>query len=274
MYLDVLFFVDFTMNTLLLIACARLTGAPIRVKRLLLGAASGGLATVVLWFLDMASPALPLLRAAVALLVTAVAFGFRDLRLTVTRACVLYAVSCALAGVIASIGGAERLLRGLSFGMLFFAGLAVCLFASLVSQFREIRAAALVDEITLTYHDRTVTLRALLDTGHSLVDPVTNRPVLVATCDSLRPLFSPELAAVIDRTGVDDASALLCALDRAGIHGFTLVPYRAVGNSGGLLPAFLPTSAIKDGRAQSVIVAITSTELSMTDAYDALLGAV
>ena len=271
-YLDVLFAADTAVNALLLAACGRLTGAPRHPGRIFLGAAAGGLASAALWFAGDASPAMPLFRAAVALLVTALAFGCRSLRLTLTRACVLYAVTCALAGVIASVGGTERLLGGFSFGMVFFSGLAVCLFASLVSQFRELRGAYRTCGVTLTLGERSVTLRALLDTGHSLVDPVSNRPVLVATLASLRPLFSPALLSVLDRTGAADAPALLCALDRAGIRGFTLVPCRTVGNADGLLAAFLPDAARQDGRPLPVLVAITETELA--DDFDALLGTV
>ena len=261
MYLDILFLVNFSADLLLLAATAALTGTPLRPPRLLAAAAADAAAGVLLWFLPGASARLPL-RLACALLAVLIAYGAHELRRALLYAGALFAVSCALAGVLT--------LTRLTFLGLLFAGLGLWLLSSALTHLRA-RNEAPCAEALLEHGTRRVRLRALRDTGHCLLDPVTNRPVLVVSYPALRPLLPESAAAVLDRMGAADAPALLEALARAGVRGFTLVPYRAVGVEGGLLAAFAPERASLDGHAVSLLAAVSPTPLP--DAYDALAGA-
>ena len=263
MYLDLLFLVNLVVNALLLAAAARLTDTPFRPARLLTGAAAGAACAVVFWFLA-GTPGLSLMRAACALLTVSLAFGPQALLPALRRAGALWAVSCILAGLFVCTS-AHAALYSLPLGA---AG--VLLICGAVSALR--REQKGLREAVLTREGRSVTLRVFPDTGHTLSDPITNRPVLIASYDALRPLFSPACAAVMDAVGVSDAPALLAALDRAGIRGFMLIPYRTVGLPAGLLAAFAPDRAVLDGQETAVLAALSPTPLS--SAWDALAGAV
>ena len=99
--------------------------------------------------------------------------------------------------------------------------------------------------------DRSLTLRALIDTGNTLSDPASGRAVIVADALSLSPLlgFTPDLS---------DVSALVEALSRVpGLERrVSLVPYRSVGVSGGLLAAFRPDALELDGKSSSALLAL------------------
>ena len=264
MYLDLFFLLNLAVNTLLLAAAARLTDTPVLPRRLLGGAAAGATCAVCFWFLE-GGPGLPLLRAACALLVVCVTFGPLGLLPALKRAGALMTVSCTLAGLFLSLS-AHVALWSLPLGA---AG--VWLLCAAAGKMRRERPPDGLRQVELTLDGRRVTLRALPDTGHTLTDPITNRPVLIASPAALRPLFSPACAAVLDRVGAADAPALLSALAKAGIRGFTLIPYRTVGLPAGLLAAFAPDRALVDGQETPLLVALSPAPLS--DAYDALSGA-
>ena len=265
MYLDLLFFINFAVNTLLLTAAAHLTDSPALPRRLLAGAAAGALASAVLWFFAD-TPGMPLLRGAAALLTVRTAFGPQSLRPALLRTGVLWAVTCALAGVLLSL----RLRLTLAAMLLGASGLAlVCMAAA---RLRHTGAGRDACRVELILGDRHTALRAMRDTGHTLIDPVTNRAVLIADPRSLRPLFSREVSAVIGQTGTADAPALLSALAEAGVRGFTLIPYRTVGLPSGLLAAFAPSEVRLNGKAADMLVALCPTALP--EDCDALVGAV
>ena len=120
----------------------------------------------------------------------------------------------------------------------------------------------------LTFSQRVVSMTALHDTGLSLSDPVTNRPVVVA--------YWRDMAWLLP-AGADVARPIECARlchDR-GIHGVRLVPYRAVGVESGMLLAF-PTQKVRvNGRDMgSLLLALSPTPVSDGGAYQGLFGGI
>ena len=120
----------------------------------------------------------------------------------------------------------------------------------------------------LTFSQRVVSMTALHDTGLSLSDPVTNRPVVVA--------YWRDMAWLLP-AGADVARPIECARlchDR-GIHGVRLVPYRAVGVESGMFLAF-PTQKVRvNGRDMgSLLLALSPTPVSDGGAYQGLFGGI
>ena len=110
--------------------------------------------------------------------------------------------------------------------------------------------------VMLTYGGRTVKLRALVDTGNSLCDPVTGEPVTV---------LSPEVGL---RLGLaEDVLA-----DPAGkmVPGLRLIPARTVGG-GGLLAAVRCEGVVIDGRTAGRVVAFAREKFGNGE-YQALTG--
>ena len=95
--------------------------------------------------------------------------------------------------------------------------------------------------LEVTLETGAAALTALVDTGHSLTDAATNRPVVVAEAQALAELLP----------GWADASQPVQSLERchaAGSRQARLVPYRAVGVEHGLLLALRSQGVKADGR--------------------------
>ncbi len=287
-YIDILFAVNLGVNYFILLLTARLTGSELRRGRLLLAAALGAVYAIFSFF-----PTLSLLNSLVcklliALTVAALAFGIANRRALTLKTFVFCALSCAFAGCMLAIYGGMgsdngflRVRNGVLYaniplGVLLCAALILYLFMLVLSAFTEPRADrhAPVEELTVQAFGRKVRLRALMDSGSVLCDPLTNLPVLVAEYAALRVLFPGAVRAVLDGQRLEDAAAALEALHRQSLHaGFRLVPYRTVGTESGLLLAFSPTAALlPDGRPRRLLVALTATRLSENAAFTAILG--
>ena len=131
--------------------------------------------------------------------------------------------------------------------------------------------------IEITCDSTTVQLIGLIDTGHSLADPLTGAPVIVAEGEALRPLFpiglQPDLASLAagDLTPVSSLTA-----DSNWATRFRMIPFSSLGQSHGLLAGFkadrvrllLPEPV--EVPTQTVI-ALSDQRLDPSGAYRALL---
>ena len=120
-------------------------------------------------------------------------------------------------------------------------------------------------DVEIKYEDKTVKLKALRDTGNSLLDPLTGRSVLVVgakTAQRLLGLTKCQLSNPIE------------AVESNAFPGLRLVPFKTVGQSNGMLLA-LKFQNVKIGEELgSRLVAFAPEGLTGDTGYDALAGGV
>ena len=114
--------------------------------------------------------------------------------------------------------------------------------------------------VELNYGTKRIRITALRDTGNTLRDPVTGRPVLVLGADAAQKLtgLSPQQL----RTPVDSISVM---------PGLRLIPYRAICGSGLLLALRVQELRIGDW-CGSGLVAFAPEVLSAEGKFQALTG--
>lgn len=116
--------------------------------------------------------------------------------------------------------------------------------------------------LKLTLGSNTVSMLALVDTGNTLTDPVTGRSVVVISSNEASRL-----------TGLSE-SALgtpLETMTRCPIHGLRLIPYRTIGGQGMLLGMRIKEAEL-DGRKRSILVAFAPERFGEGNVYQALTG--
>ena len=240
-YLDVLFFTNVLMDWITLLAAARLGGAKVRQGRLALASLLGGVYAAGAALLPLLA-ALPVRVLAGATLCLAAFCGERAL----LRLGGLYFLTAAFAGLAAALGSVSerRLLFGAGYYfavplrlLLLAAALGYTLSGILLrgdakhgSIRRDIRP------LTICFSGRERRVRVLEDTGHSLTEPVSGKPVLIL-CRG-------------------DAAHQLTALPAETAAHCGLVPYRAVGTESGLLLYFRPDRVLEaDGKTLDCVCA-------------------
>ena len=111
-----------------------------------------------------------------------------------------------------------------------------------------------------------------MDTGNTLTDPASGRPVIVAEGERIAPLFPRER-----RPGPADLRDPAAGMTRLGTGEwrarFRLLPYRSVGVDRGLLLAVRADELELDGQGRGpVLVALSPTPVSDGGGYQALIG--
>ena len=278
-YIDALFLLNLIVNYLLLLAAAKLAGEPLRRLRLAAGAALGGLYAAAIFFPGMGFLTHPLCKLGVAVLMLLTGFGGSRRLLRVTL--VFFGLSCAFGGGIFAIGllgGRGLTLRnGVLYSVMdlriLLLSAAVC-YAVLTLVFRRTARHGRREVLpaVLTLEGRRVAVNALVDTGNTLTDPVTGRPVMVAEGSRLSPLLPGE--RILDEKALRDPVGTLERLSR-GERGrrFRLLPYQAVGVECGMLLALrLDDARVGAEDYGGILVALSPNPVSDGGGYSALIG--
>lgn len=272
-YIDLLFLLNFVANYLLLLGSGRMAGSVLRRPRIAAGAGLGAVyAAAVFLPGGMWLAAWPC-KVGSAVLMVLIAYGGAP---GLLRACVLFfGASAALAGGVLGVellGGTSltvangvfyshvdlRLLL-LLFILCYFL---LSLFFRGVGRHRRRELTA----VRLRMLDREIDLTALIDSGHTLTDPATNRPVIVADAGCLAPWLPPGIRA-------EEPVESLQRCRELGLSGARLIPYRAVGVERGLLLA-LRLDKVQVGEADwgPALAALSPTPVSDGGSYRALVG--
>lgn len=272
-YLDIAFFLNCLADGLALYITARLSGLPLRKKRLLLAAALGGVygALCALPVLYSAAAVLPQMAVAAALVW--LAFGRQGAFLR--QYLLFFMLSCTMGGAILAFGRLLRsgegieLLRSLDWRVFFLAG-GVC-FLLLTVVFRGGARHAVAGQLcrgTVERNGRKAELTVLLDTGHTLTDG--GAPVLTVHWAALEPLWTAAERTILAR--LETGGPARC-LEELRDPRFRLLPYRAVGVGDGLLLCFRADRVRLDGRDLGrLTVALSPTAVSDGGGYAALWG--
>ena len=247
-YLDVLMMLNFLVDLLLLVGTNRLSGHPPGAKKALPAALLGGIYGGVCLLPGLAFLGGLFWRCVFWGLMSLVAFGW-DLG----RGFLFVLLSMALGGMVSLLNQGGFMALVLSAGAI--TGLCLLGFRGKVGAQRFV-------PVTISCGGKTASVTALVDTGNTLRDPVSGKPVLV-----------------VDETVAGEISALTQAQLRNPIAtlsqypgcGYRLIPYSAVGCPGGMLLGLRPDSLHVNGREREYIVAFAPQRLG-SGRYQALAG--
>ena len=264
-WLDLCFAINFCADYLICLLAARLCSAPLRRGRYAAAALVGALYAVLTAVFGAQALGSAAGKCTAAALMCLCAFwrerGFGRL------CAAFFAVSAMLGGGIWALtlgthgGPAPSPAVFVSSFLLIWSVLGLLLRGSVRRREREIVSAE------LSFLGRSVNLRALVDTGNSLTDPISSAHVMVVAPDALRTVFG-EYAAIFT---LSDAAETLQAADAVpALRGtLRLVPYSAVGSKG-LLVAFRPDALRVAGEERRDVLAALSPSAS-GDGFEAII---
>lgn len=250
-YLDMVVLLNFLVDFLLILGTNRLSGFPADWKRTAWASVLGGIyggACLLPGFRFLGNTLWRLVSLG---MMASIAFGWD--RGSVKRGGVFLILSMALGGMAMSFGSGDLFTLVLAAGIIWL--LCRTAFGSGVGE-RE------YTPLEITYCGKTERILALRDSGNALRDPITGEQVL---------LISGEVASRL--TGLTEAQLRtpLETLARRPVPGLRLIPYRAVGNAGGMLLAMRFENVKIGSRRQSAIVAFAGEGLGQ-GSYQALTG--
>jgi stage II sporulation protein GA (sporulation sigma-E factor processing peptidase) len=155
-------------------------------------------------------------------------------------------------------------------------GIAVRVLMSIM-HFKIIKEKLLIS-LRISFEKKTIGLPALVDTGNSLHDPLTNMPVVVVEFRAIREILPLDIQSIFEESRESDLEIVSNIIsDSNWFSRFRLIPFTSLGKENGMLIGFKP-DYIEIGESDEkkgiydVIVGIYNRSLSKNQKYQALLG--
>lgn len=279
-YADVSFLINFFMDFMILWATAKLSRTTVKIRRLMAVAFLGGIYGVLYLLPQMSfwySLPIKLLFSVIMIILAFSPKQWRDFK---TNLICFYAVSFCMAGATVAVS----CLKGSSGQNMDFyywcllAGIACALFvgqyaARYLSQ--KIIPALLKYRVELHFGKQTCRGEGFLDTGNSLRDPITRRPVVVAEYELVRECFPDDCRAVLDNCK-DEDEVFQGLSNSSWANRLRLIPYQSIGQKNGLMVGFRCDEIVVDpGKInllyKNLVVGIYQHRLGPAEGYQLLI---
>ncbi|MGI6669494.1 MAG: sigma-E processing peptidase SpoIIGA [Acetivibrionales bacterium] len=136
----------------------------------------------------------------------------------------------------------------------------------------------LLVRLTIVFDKKNIGLSALVDTGNSLHDPLTNMPVVVVEFSAIKELLPEDIKNIFERDFENDLNMVTTTISGSEwLSRFRLIPFTSLGKENGMLIGFRPDYIEIDSESEKrdvndVIVGIYNKALSRNRQYRALVN--
>lgn len=267
-YIDTLFIINTVANFLLLTAASKICDVFTGRLRIIAAAVLGGIYAVFAALPSFEFLNTLFVKGLFSAVMVLLAFGthrsfFRILVIFISVSAalggIIYAVSLGTDGIFTTPG-----LSAIALSFLCAAGVITLAFR------RSGKPSGKTHKISVEYFGKSSVYTAFVDTGNSLKDPISGKPVIIIGVDDLSPVLPGELYKLLKNLTPTDFLQALSGTHHAG--KFRLLPYSAVGVKSGMLPAMRAEVKIDGTPAPGILIAISPTSVSDGGAYSALIG--
>lgn len=280
-YIDVLVGVNLAIDYLLLCATSRLSNVYCKRTNLLLGAIIGAIYAVFSCIEPSAFLSSIPIKIIVGFIMVYISFWKQKI-LKILKLLVLFlGLSFASAGAVLAVGNASNTNffagEGYYIDVPFRVVVATIIFCWVITGYifrgdasDKISPRKTVNaEVCLNNNCANFTL--LVDTGNTLHDPISGKPIIILDRNSVSKLFPSAVSLVINRLSSQSATCVLNNIPDVYKSRFRLVPFNAVGKDNGLLLVFKPDSIKVSDKTLVGLIAISSNSIC-SGKYDGLIG--
>ncbi len=291
-YLDIMLAINLVMDYLILWTTAKLGQLPVSIWRLLAGAAVGAVYSLSIFVPELDGYGALFSKILFSIIMILLAFhplSFRSfLQVFVYFYLAAFVMGGAMLGIIylfggyataSVLGGGLVLTSNIRFTWLFTAAAAAILLARWGTGWikKNFWECMLRLPVVITFADKELALKALVDTGNSLRDPLSQRPVIIVEYSALKSILPPEIINEYSNGHEPDLQSLVIALAASPwATRLRLLPYHSLGQSQGMLLGLRPDKVVvvtneRMVKVENVIVGLYQEQLSPEGNYRALL---
>lgn len=247
-YLDVLLILNVYVNYFLLKATAKFTHTKLSLARNIVASLVGSIFSFIILFPPL-HPLLSLLfKAAAAAVIVLIAFGLSGKTRFIKLLFFFFAMNFIFAGLMFAVYvlmhpafiGFNNAYFYIDFSLLTLvvSTILAYLAISLIRFFLDKRAMASEKyHVIIQNEGKTVSLKAFADTGNTLVDIFTGRPVILCDAGKLEPLIPAESKAKLLHPDIEHFQEL--SLEYRQLKGLRIMPFSTI-HSSGLIAVFSP----------------------------------
>lgn len=288
-YADVIFFENLVMNYFILWSTARLARIKFSKLKLLLAAVFGAIYAIGSYLPAYGYLYTFLVKVMFSLLIVVVAYTPNKIKEFLRVTGIFYVVSFVFGGAAFGLYYFINGLKATSQGISYISNFPVkTLLVSIAIAYiavrycwgyvqNKIKRERIITQLDISFERKNLMVNALIDTGNSLSDPLTNTPVIIAEYSAVKELLPCEIQRIFEENIEDDLNTIAKIMSESEwITRFRLIPFRSLGRENGMLIGFKPDRImIHDARrnftSRNIVVGIYRKKLSNDDEYNALI---
>ncbi|WP_422444238.1 sigma-E processing peptidase SpoIIGA [Thermoanaerobacterium sp. DL9XJH110] len=132
--------------------------------------------------------------------------------------------------------------------------------------------------VTVMFDKKRLELKALIDTGNDLHDPINDYPVIIVEFGAVKDLFNPPLREALEKGTEESLREIGDVISDSGwASRLRLIPFESIGKSKGMMVGFKPDLVVinfnnRVFEIKNAVIGIYQRVLSPDGAYCALLN--
>lgn len=283
-YIDIIFLENLFMNCIILFATAIILKNPIKILRILTSSIIGSIYAIIIYTSRLQIYSNIFVKIALSAVMVYVAFNPSKVKSFLKEIMIFYLTSFTFGGVTfallyfvkpQNISFQNGVLIGVSPIKIIITG-GLIGFIIITISFKNIKGKLtkkdMICDIKIIQKDKTKQMKAIIDTGNLLTDPITKAPIIIVEKDKLIDIFPKNILEntinFIEGKDVEMGEYL---------SKIRIIPFKSLGKENGLLLGIKVDGVIinyqnNDNFVKEVIVGIYEKKLSNNDSYSALIG--
>lgn len=186
-YVDVVLFINFSFDLLILLGTSIVLKRKTNFSRILIGAFIGSMSILFL-FINITSFQLFLIKIVISIIMILISFGYKNIKYFLKNILILYTISIILGGFLYYLSitfsykntGLVFYFKGLSINYIFLmisSPIIIYIYIKETRMFK--RYSNNIYKIKLKILDKEYNLNGFMDTGNNLIDPYFNKPIVL-----------------------------------------------------------------------------------------------
>lgn len=284
LYVDIIFMENVFMNSIILLATGIILKDSMKIVRNLIGSTIGALYAIIIYVSNIAIYSNIILKILLSFVIVYISFKPANLKSFLKHVVIFYLTSFTFGGVAFALlyfVRPEDILyqNGVLIGTypikMILAG-GILGFIIITIAFKNIKSKLskqdMFCDVNLKLEEKTLSFKAIIDTGNFLRDPISKAPVIIVEKETLKGFLPAE---IVDNTHdiINGKNVELGAFSQR----IRVIPFKSLGKENGLILGFKLNNALIEYqdieyRAKNVIIGIYNGKLSRSGKYNALVG--
>lgn len=283
-YIDLVFLENVFMNFIIIYATSIIIKKELKIIRILFGSIIGALYACIYYVTKMEIYSNIFLKIILSMVIVYISFNSEKIKTFLKELLIFYLTSFTFGGVTFALlyfisPGDILFKNGVLIGiyplkMILIGG--IIGFIIIIASFKTIKNKIAKKDmyciLKIIFNNKSITTRAIIDTGNFLKEPLTGYPVIIVEKDALINTISANI--------LNNLENIVCGLqpiDNIYMQKIKLIPFTALGTESGLIVGIKPDEISINYQGNylqenNVIIGIYDKKISNNDKYKALVG--
>ncbi len=288
-YLDVILLENLCMNYIILFATALISKAKITQVRIILASLLGGIYAILSFTPILEIYTNIIFKILISIIMIYIAFNSKNVKVLLKQLLLFYLVSFAFGGcafcLLYFIKPQDILLRnGYLTGtypikIALLGGIVGFVIVNIAFKLVKGRISKkdMFCDVDILFKQKSVKIKAMIDTGNLLKDPISNMPVIVVEKSKLEDIIPKGIINNLNTILGGGEETTLTEEEKEYMPKFRVIPFSSLGKQNGLLLGFIADEVIvrtesNEKKLNQIIVGIYDKYISKSGSYTGLIG--